>query len=223
MATKSSKVSKSSLPKVSNVNQKFTPLPKKKIEDIVIPSILITDNGKYFGENAKQDFFSRQNWLKKLQDIECKSEEQIKGTRFDKRQQSPTTSAGSLSDNHFQDFVQEVNEENLINNSDTIPILKHDSDDFVEELWAISPRSQYILDCIADDLRPRPALILRKNDLSGLDLKHVGMGDKYGIHFGTALRGLPNITKIDLSDNNLTDKSLYSIVNAIIDTGYYCY
>jgi hypothetical protein len=78
-----------------------------------------------------------------------------------------------------------------------------------------SPRSKYLVGCLRSSLNPRASLILRKHVNDELNLQHLGMGDKMGLVFAESLSELPQVTAINLSDNNLTDKSLSHIIHAV--------
>lgn len=80
----------------------------------------------------------------------------------------------------------------------------------------LSPRTKYLHGCLTMDINPRASLILRKNVSTVLNLQHHGMGDQHGVIFAEALRDLPMIHTINLSDNNLTDISLSPIIESII-------
>jgi Ran GTPase-activating protein (RanGAP) involved in mRNA processing and transport len=80
----------------------------------------------------------------------------------------------------------------------------------------LSPRTKYLNGCLAKEINPRASLILRKNVSTVLNLQHHGMGDQHGVIFAEALRDLPMIHTINLSDNNLTDISLSPIIESII-------
>ncbi|RYH21039.1 hypothetical protein EON65_21670 [archaeon] len=89
-------------------------------------------------------------------------------------------------------------------------------DEKAGERFVLSPRSQYIDNCIRQRLNPRAGLLLRKQLTRELSLKHLGMGDEMAILLSEALINTPYIESMDITDNNLTDKGLSSIVNCIV-------
>eukprot|EP01031_Cornospumella_fuschlensis_P030219 gene30219-36515_t len=84
------------------------------------------------------------------------------------------------------------------------------------ESFVLSPRSQYIDNCIRQKLNPRAGLLLRKQLTRELNLKHLGMGDEMAILLSEALISTPYIESVNITDNNLTDKGLSSLVNCIV-------
>lgn len=79
----------------------------------------------------------------------------------------------------------------------------------------LSPRSQFIDNCIRQRLNPRASLILRKSFTKELNLKHLGMGDKMAILLAEAIVNVPYIHSLNIRDNNLNDNGLSAIVNSI--------
>ncbi len=79
-----------------------------------------------------------------------------------------------------------------------------------------SPRSNYIYDCIEDKLNPRASHVIRKRLSTSLNLKHHGMGDKMAVHLAKAIREIPCINTVDISDNGLTDVGLKPMLASIL-------
>lgn len=80
----------------------------------------------------------------------------------------------------------------------------------------LSPRSKYIDLCLREGLNPRASLVLQKGtDSKQINLMHQGMGDKMGKILAVSIERMPEVEKMLLSDNNLTDTSLPSIVTSI--------
>ncbi|CAM9213873.1 unnamed protein product, partial [Ectocarpus fasciculatus] len=79
-----------------------------------------------------------------------------------------------------------------------------------------SPRSNYIFDCLADRLNPRASLIIRKKAITSLNLKHLGMGDKMAGHLAKAIKEIPCLESVDISDNGLSDEGLKPMLAAIL-------
>ena len=79
-----------------------------------------------------------------------------------------------------------------------------------------SPRSNYIFDCLADRLNPRASLIIRKKAITSLNLKHLGMGDKMAGHLAKAIKEIPCLESVDISDNGLSDEGLKPMLASIL-------
>lgn len=79
-----------------------------------------------------------------------------------------------------------------------------------------SPRSSYIFECISDNMNPRASLIIRKQAVTTLNLKHLGMGDKMARHLATAMKEMPCLSSVDISDNGLTDEGLTPMLASIL-------
>ena len=79
----------------------------------------------------------------------------------------------------------------------------------------LSPRSRYIDGCIRKKLNPRLSLILRKSFTKCLDLQHHGIGDEMAVLFAEAIVDIPYVEALNMADNNLTDKGLSAIIDAI--------
>lgn len=83
--------------------------------------------------------------------------------------------------------------------------------DYVE----LSPRSKFIDSCIRKKLNPRASLILRKTFTKELNLRHLGMGDDLAVLLADAIISIPYIQSLNICDNNLADKGLSAIVDAV--------
>ncbi|GMI09133.1 hypothetical protein TrVE_jg12628 [Triparma verrucosa] len=85
-------------------------------------------------------------------------------------------------------------------------------------------RTKFLYGCIqARDgmgIPPRLGPIIRKKGwdiLREVNLAHQGMGDELGQIFAEALSSLPEVGKIDVSDNRLSDDGVAAILDAIMD------
>lgn len=78
-----------------------------------------------------------------------------------------------------------------------------------------SPRAKFLAGCIKLGIIPRTKIMLRPEYSHVLDLEHQSMGDKMGKLLAAGLNAMPNITVINLADNNLTDDSLKPLLDAI--------
>lgn len=234
------------LPLLSSKKQVVKYLPKPLQQEIrhLEPAEELNPSN-YFGDGARQDFFERQHWLQQNKDKETSSNVKMTSIVCKKtmkpRQLQPlqtplekSTTFLTMSVDDFGDGdpngskndidAKKINENEIINITGNLHQLDEESmEDLLKEIpiRSVSPRSQFILDCISDGLCARPSLILRKNYNEGINLKHIGMGDKFGRHFALALKGLPNMIKINISDNNLTDKSLCPIIASILELSKY--
>jgi hypothetical protein len=74
-----------------------------------------------------------------------------------------------------------------------------------------SPRSQYIVGCLSQQLNPRASLIIRKDLTQSFELAGMGMGDAMAREFAGSLRTIPAVCCINVEDNNLTDKGVSSL------------
>eukprot|EP01032_Pedospumella_encystans_P009853 gene9853-11567_t len=93
---------------------------------------------------------------------------------------------------------------------------KKEKEQILPDEGDISPRSKYIDSCIRQRLNPRASLILRKNFTKHLSLQHHGIGDTMAILFAEAIVDIPYIESINIADNNLTDKGLGPLLNAVV-------
>lgn len=80
-------------------------------------------------------------------------------------------------------------------------------------------RTRYIYGCIqARDgmgMPPRMGPIVRKFRTVKVDLSHQGMGDELAKIFSTALAIMPEVQRINLCDNRLSDEGVVSILEAV--------
>ncbi len=79
----------------------------------------------------------------------------------------------------------------------------------------LSPRSKFIDSCIRKKLNPRASLILRKTFTKELNLKHLGMGDEMAVLLADAIVSIPYIQSLNICDNNLADRGLSAIIDAV--------
>jgi hypothetical protein len=78
----------------------------------------------------------------------------------------------------------------------------------------MSPRSQYISNCIREGLNPRASLIVRKKMTKKLELQNYGMGDKMAAILSESIADLPYLQSINIADNGLTDDGMGPIILA---------
>lgn len=62
---------------------------------------------------------------------------------------------------------------------------------------------------------PRSSVIIRKDFTTEINLSHQGIGDTLGLALGRCLGELPDLRKLDISDNRLTDASLKTLLDSI--------
>jgi len=80
----------------------------------------------------------------------------------------------------------------------------------------MSPRSQYISNCIMQGLNPRASLIVRKAMTKRLELQHYGMGDQMAAILAESIADLPHLQSINIADNGLTDNGMGPIIQAAV-------
>jgi len=80
----------------------------------------------------------------------------------------------------------------------------------------MSPRSQYISNCIMQGMNPRASLIVRKTMTKRLELQHYGMGDKMAAILAESIAELPHLQSINIADNGLTDDGMGPIILAAV-------
>jgi hypothetical protein len=105
-----------------------------------------------------------------------------------------------------------------------------DSDDEIEEMamlsdptykhslqaLCLSPRSRFIAGCLHHRINPRPAMVIRNNFSTSLQLAHMCMGDELARLLADSLQSLPHIQAVDIADNNLTDVGLTPLIDAMV-------
>jgi len=62
---------------------------------------------------------------------------------------------------------------------------------------------------------PRMGPIIRKSRTITINLSHQGMGDELAVLFGKALGDIPEVQRVDVSDNRLSDVGCYAILHAL--------
>ncbi|RYG68845.1 hypothetical protein EON64_04225 [archaeon] len=80
-----------------------------------------------------------------------------------------------------------------------------------------SARTKYLKGCLERNVLPRPALILRKEHTSFLNLASFGMGNELAVILAEALDSVPLLEGLSIADNNLDDRGLVPIVNKLSD------
>ena len=79
-----------------------------------------------------------------------------------------------------------------------------------------SPRSKYIVGCLAKQMNPRASLIIRKDLTHEFNLAGMGMGDKMAVEFANSIKTIPVVHRINIGDNNLTDKGTVTFMDCIL-------
>lgn len=90
----------------------------------------------------------------------------------------------------------------------------------VGEYRNISPRTQFMVACVKDEVLPRPSLLIRKDIDATLDLSRQYMGNNIATSLAKALVGLPYLLNLNLSDNNLTSPGVLSVISTIVRCEY---
>ena len=85
-----------------------------------------------------------------------------------------------------------------------------------------SPRSAYIAGCLSNRLNPRASHLIRKDITQELHLEHFGMGDMLAEQLAHGIRQLPILHYINISDNNLTDRGMTSLLSCVTDMPTLC-
>ena len=160
----------------------------------------IVDPKKYFGLKARDDFGARSRWLLKQRKLLSHATDLKSMTGVESSFQE-YDSDGTLSDD---DSLDGIDIETIARDPSSGTLL-------------LSPRTKYISSCLDNKMNPRMSLIVRKKVTSCLNLQHLGMGDSLGKLLAEVLPELPYVDTINLSDNNLRDKSLGPIITAIKD------
>jgi Ran GTPase-activating protein (RanGAP) involved in mRNA processing and transport len=175
--------------------------------NISLDGTIDTSNGSvievknYFGQKARDGFGKRSRWLARQRKLLRKGADLNDKTMFETSLQEDDHSDCTLSD-----------DDNTLDGFDSNSV----SED-VDVGTMTSPRTKYIAKCLNGNMNPRMSLIVRKRVSPHLNLQHLGMGDSLGTLFAEALRDLPYVDSINISDNNLCDKSLGPIITAIIN------
>eukprot|EP01041_Mallomonas_annulata_P004132 gene4132-8209_t len=83
------------------------------------------------------------------------------------------------------------------------------------KLRPVSPRTRFLVDCVAGNIPPRPAYLIRSDVLPKLDLSRHYMGDKVAQMLSNALLGLPLLAELDMSENKLSDVGIVTVIEKI--------
>eukprot|EP00981_Chlorochromonas_danica_P015799 scaffold14461_cov250-Ochromonas_danica.AAC.9 len=78
-----------------------------------------------------------------------------------------------------------------------------------------SARTKYLMGCVQQNILPRPALIIRKEYSSFLNLSSLGMGNELAIILAEALDSVPLLEALSIADNALDDRGLVPIVRKL--------
>ena len=79
-----------------------------------------------------------------------------------------------------------------------------------------SPRSKFIAGCLSKQLNPRASLLIRKDLTHEFQLAGMGMGDKMAVEFANSIQSVPVVHRINIEDNNLTDKGIDESLNSFL-------
>jgi Ran GTPase-activating protein (RanGAP) involved in mRNA processing and transport len=79
-----------------------------------------------------------------------------------------------------------------------------------------SPRSSYIFECLKDRMNPRVSYVVRKDATPALNFRHLGIGNKMAQHLSKALKQMPCVQSVDISDNALTDIGMKHLLQSIV-------
>jgi hypothetical protein len=101
-------------------------------------------------------------------------------------------------------------------------VTNDDSDPAEKALDAILPiislrpnsaRHQFLAEVINQKLLPLP-LVVQQIESPTLDLCGKGIGNDHAVALARSLNSMPNCKKLNLKDNNLSDRGIMCIVNA---------
>jgi hypothetical protein len=162
---------------------------------------------KYFGQQARANFFSQCNFLNKQRSLAALPSLDAPASSapcFTAETSSVGTGGGGVDELLDDDEFDAM----------TLPTTWEALEEDIGE--PTSPRSNYIFDCLADRLNPRASLIIRKTAITSLNLRHLGMGDKMAGHLAKAIGEIPCLMTVDISDNGLTDEGLKPMLAAIL-------
>ena len=154
---------------------------------------------RYIGQNARNKFFGHCAYMNKQRSLSALPKVR-QSLCFHAESSSVLNGDPLLDDDQFDELTLPT----------TLEALQHEVD------LPNSPRSRYIFDCLADRLNPRSSLIIRKKAITTLNLKHLGMGDKMAGHLARAIKDIPCLMSVDISDNGLTDDGLKPMLAAIL-------
>jgi Ca2+-binding EF-hand superfamily protein len=177
---------------------------------------------KYFGDEARQDFSRRLNWVSRHKNID--EEDSMMRIRLD---QEKTASLAFPFCPVRMDDITDPNEEKchdstiVLDEDDYTTASTFDASAVIHDVKdggrLNSPRTKFISSCVKKKVNPRMSLILRKRVTDELSLQHMGMGDELGVLFAETLQDLPMVRAINLTDNNLTDLSLGPLIKAVTE------
>ena len=180
-------------------------IKKSSVPDEVIHNYFGKGNGD-FGD-ARDNYLNLDKLLRRQQGHFTREEYSKLLDKDEDTDEPLTTPALSLS------TMDQDNDPTVFNIDDLNRIAGKHSD--------ATPRTVFLYGCIqARDgmgLPPRMGPIIRKQRTLKIDLSHQGMGDELSIIFAKALTSLPEVQRIDLSDNRLSDVGVTAIIEAVMD------
>ena len=116
-------------------------------------------------------------------------------------------------------------QQNTEQNTIAIRLLSNDSGDvrspnsglsIKKSETVLSPRSHEVDDYIRQRLDPRASLVFCKSLTKVISLAHQAIGDDMMCLFVEALQNCPHIVSVDVTDNNLTDRSLGPLLQSVV-------
>ena len=94
-------------------------------------------------------------------------------------------------------------------------VFREQTEEIIEHFKTPSARTVYLLGCHKKSLLPIPSLILRREETDCLNLNHQGMGNTVAKIVSSSLESLPNLKKLYVADNRLTDEGVQSILQSV--------
>lgn len=79
----------------------------------------------------------------------------------------------------------------------------------------VSPRTKFVVNCIANNVDPKPHLLIRKFNSPFLDMAGQSIGDKLAQILSLSLDGLPYLYGLNIANNKLTDAGLSAVIEIL--------
>ena len=96
-----------------------------------------------------------------------------------------------------------------------IPDEEHVLAAFGNAATPVSPRTKFVVNCIANNVDPKPHLLIRKFNTPYLDMAGQGIGDKLAQILSLSLEGLPYLFGLNIANNKLTDAGLSAVLEIL--------
>jgi hypothetical protein len=196
----------------------------KQQSSVVLPPLSPGQSSKYFGENSRVQFYNtyrdlyhiRQHLVskesdfqgviaKELPDLDKEIDEQSEAWSWANSYFDESSRSWKLHNDDMSTITGTVDSENSVFGSRA-------------SFDPSSPRAKYLSGCLQSDMPPRCSILLRDKESTSLWLDHQGMGDRLGMLFAMGLSDIPHVTSLNLTDNNLTDVSLTTIIKVVAKT-----